>query len=273
MSETPQIPFDTSQQQVNRAYEVRRDDDTFKTPSITLYDVDYAIMYYLRERIGLKVEQNARMIDVPLVYGTGELWNQVEAKGYMRDREGKLLVPYAVITRTSMAEDDRFRRMDTNYGPAPLQIYIKNDGDGRSFENRVDLHRLTYNSKPAETYYVSVIPEFYVLEYELVLYTSFMEQLNTLVQDIIVTSHFVWGDSYQFRTVVGDVNFETINPSSGERLVKATIPLTVDARLQNEFELRKSTIQKAHSIKRVVFRSERSSFDIHAVDRFPGERG
>lgn len=268
MSETPRIPFADSPE-VNRAYEVRRDDDTFKTPSITIYDVDYAIMYYLREKIGLKVDQNGRMVDVPLIYGTGELWSQIQDRGYMRDKEGKLMVPYAVISRTSMTEDERFRRMDTNYGPLPLQIRIEYDGEARGFENRYDLYSRTDNSEPAQTYYVSVIPEFYVVEYELVMLTSYMEQLNQMVQDIIVTSHFVWGDSYKFRTVVGDISFETVNPSGGERLVKGTTTLTVDCRLQNEFELKKSTIQKAYSIKRVVFNTERSSFDLRAVDQFP----
>lgn len=268
MSQTPNIPFDDSPE-VNRAYEIRRDDDTFKTPSITIYDVDYAIMYYLREKIGLKVDQNGRMVDVPLIYGTGELWSQIQDRGYMRDKEGKLMVPYAIISRTSMAEDDRFRRMDTNYGPLPLQISIRYDGEARSFENRYDLHNRTYNSQPSETYYISVIPEFYVVEYELILLTSYMEQLNQLVQDIIVTSQFVWGDSYKFRTVVGDISFETVNPSGAERLVKGTIPLTVDCRLQNEFELKRSTIQKMYTPKRIVFKTEQSSFDFHTVTDFP----
>lgn len=268
MSETPSIPF-REEQETNRAYSTRRDDDTFKTPSITLYDVDYAIMYFLREVIKLQVEQNGRIIEVPLAYGTGELWSQIQARGFMRDKEGKLLVPYAVITRTSMSEDERFKRMDTNYGPAPLQVYMTYGTDSRTFDNIFDQTRLTYNSKFGSHVYVSVVPEFYVLEYELILYASYMEQLNQMVQDIIVTSHFVWGDSYKFRTVVGDASFETINPTGGERLVKATIGLTTDCRLQNEFELKRSTITKAFSPKKIIFSNERSSFDARIVDEIP----
>jgi len=275
MSEQPKIPFDGSLT-TNRAYEIRRDDDNYKTPAITIYDVDYAVMHYLRNNIGLRVQQMDRMVDVPLVYGTGELWNQIVSRGYARDKEGKLLAPYAVITRTSMAEDDRFRRVDTNYGAAPLQIYIgqtdsskSRPRDTRNFENQRDLHSQTYNSNPAFDYYVSVIPEFYVFEYDLILYANFMEQVNSMIQDIITTSQFVWGDSYKFRTVVVDFSFETINPTDSERLVKASTTLRVDARLQNEFELRRSTISKAYSIKRVVFRTERSSFDANVVAEFP----
>jgi hypothetical protein len=268
MNEPPKTPFGLGAD-INRGNEVRRDTDTYKTPSITIYDVDYAIMYYLRNTIGLRVEQNSRMIDVPLVYGSGELWSQVQQKGYMRDKEGKLLVPYAVISRTGMSEDERFRRVDTNLGPDPLQVYITRPTKGRSFNNTFDLHRETVNSKFSDTYYISVIPEFYVLEYELVLYTRFNEQMNSLVEAIIPASQFVWGDSYMFRTVVGDFSFETVSPSTEERIVKATTSLTVDARLQGEFELKQSTIRKRYGIKRVVFPTERSSFDIYPVDRFP----
>lgn len=281
MSEIPKIDFDRVTPP-NRAYEMRRDDDNFKTPSITIYDVDYAVMYFLRNTIGLRVEQGGRMVDVPLIYGSGELWHQVQTYGYARDKNGKTLAPYAVINRTGMTEDERFKRVDTNYGAPLLQVYIgQTDNtktrprDSRTFENQRDLHNRTYNSNPAFDYYISVMPEFYVFEYELVLYANFMEQLNTMVQDIIVTSHFVWGDSYKFRTVVGDVSFETLNSSDGERLAKASLTLTTDARLQNEFELRRSTIQKAFSIKRVVFKTERSSFDANVVSQFPekGSRG
>jgi len=268
MSETPHIPFGGAQD-INRAYSTKRDNDTFKTPSITLYDVDYAVMYFLREVIKLQVEQNGRIIEVPLAYGTGELWSQIQARGFMRDKEGKLLVPYAVITRTSMAEDERFKRMDTNYGPDPLQVYLATGRDSRTFNDIHSQHSFTYNTNPEKHVYISVIPEFYVLEYELILYASYMEQLNQMIQDIIVTSNFVWGDSYKFRTVVGDASFETINPTSGERIVKATIGLTTDCRLQNEFELKRSTITKAFSPKRVIFSNERSSFDARIVDKIP----
>lgn len=266
----PELKYTYDQTPLNRAYETRRDTDTFKTPSISIYDVDFAILHFLKNSIVLKIEENGVMIDVPIIYASAEIWSQVQKQGYLRDVNKKLMTPYALIHRSSMSEDRRFRKLDVNHAPISSNIIIT--PKERNFENQRDLHAKTQNSKPADEYYISVVPEFYQVRYDLVLYTTFVEQMNGLVQDIIVTSNFMWGDSYQFRTVVGDVQFSTINPGGQERITRASMPLTVDARLQNEFELRKSTLQKAFSIKRLVFRNERSSFDIQAVNEIPGKK-
>lgn len=271
MAETPKTQFSSMDAPINRAYETRRDTDTFKTPSITIYDVDYAIMYFLRNEIDLQVDQNEVMIDVPVVYASAEIWSQIQGRGYMRDKQGKILAPYGVIRRLSMSEDDRFKKLDVNIAPTESNIIIKPKIQ-RNFENIRDRHNELQNSNFSDEFFISVVPEFYIVEYELILYTHLVEQMNSLVQSIIPTSNFVWGDSWKFRTRVGDISFDTINPTDSERLVQATLPLTVDARFQEEFELRKSTIQKAHSVKRVVFRTDKSAFDINAVNYFPGEK-
>ena len=274
MSKDKEIPFSATDfnlnRDINRAREVRRDDDTFRTPAISIYDVDYAIMYYLKNVIDLQVEQNESMVDVPIVYASAEIWSQIQGRGYLRDKQGKILAPYGVIKRLSMSEDDRFRKLDVNYPVEGSNLKIR--PKERNFENIRDQHNKTTNSNFSEEFYISVMPEFYKVEYELVFFSYYIEQMNSIVQNIIPASNFVWGDSYKFRTFVGDISFDNINPSNSERLVKSTIPLTVDARLQSAFELRKSTIRKAYSVKRIVFRTEQSSFDINAVDKFPGER-
>lgn len=246
----------------NRAYDTRRDDDVFKTPAISIYDVDYAVYYYLSNVIKPQVEENERMVDLPFVFASGEMWGQIQSRGYMRDKNGKLLLPYGVIRRNSMTEDTRFSKLDVNQAPPSHNINIRPRLE-RNFDNIRDRHSMTTNSSPNEEYYISVMPEFYQVEYDLIIYTNLTDQLNKVVLDIIPSSKFMWGDSFKFRTQVNDFIFETINPSNSERVVKGSTTLTVDARLQNEFELRKSTIEKAYSVKRVVFRTERSSFDFH----------
>lgn len=274
MSQNKEIPFSATDfnlnRDINRAREVRRDDDTFRTPAISIYDVDYAIMYYLKNVIDLQVEQNESMVDVPIVYASAEIWSQIQGRGYLRDKQGKILAPYGVIKRLSMSEDERFKKLDVNYPVEGSNLLIR--PKERNFENIRDQHNKTTNSNFSEEFYISVMPEFYKVEYELVFFSYYIEQMNNIVQNIIPASNFVWGDSYKFRTYVGSISFDNINPSNSERLVKSIIPLTVDARLQSEFELRKSTIRKAYSVKRIVFRTEQSSFDINAVDKFPGER-
>ena len=70
----------------NRADQVRRDNDIVKTPKVTIEDVDFAIISYLRDVIKPQVIENGQTIDVPIMYANGEKWAQVQSRGFMRDR-------------------------------------------------------------------------------------------------------------------------------------------------------------------------------------------
>ena len=53
---------------LNRANEIRRDDDVVKTPKRTVYDIDYAIKWFIENEIQPQVEANGELIDVPVIY-------------------------------------------------------------------------------------------------------------------------------------------------------------------------------------------------------------
>jgi len=63
---------------------------------------------------------------------------------------------------------------------------------------------------------------------------------------------FAWGNEFnKYRTFIRSLSFETINTVGEDRLVRCTMPLTVNGTLMAEQEYRKSTIQKRYSLKRV----------------------
>jgi hypothetical protein len=73
-----------------------------------------------------------------------------------------------------------------------------------------------------------------------------------------------WGTTWKFPAYIQDYTFETVSSPGEDRIVRATLPLTVKATLLMPFELRRSTLQKRYSIKRVVFGSENESFNADA---------
>jgi hypothetical protein len=83
--------------EANRANEVRRDTDIVKTPKVTIEDVDFAIISFLRDVIKPQIIENGQTIDVPVMYANGEKWAQVQARGFMRDRKGKIMTPILSI--------------------------------------------------------------------------------------------------------------------------------------------------------------------------------
>ena len=71
-----------------------------------------------------------------------------------------------------------------------------------------------------------------------------------------------------FTTTIGDYSFETINSTGEDRIVRCQVPLEVAGILQSEYEMKESTIRKAHTVKRVDFRNEVEQEEIY-VDHKP----
>ena len=99
-----ELPLDTERdvKGKNRHLEIKRDDDNILDPSITLKDIDSAVLYYLSEELNLAVESNGETIKVPIIYGSGERWKTVQADGYYRDKNGRIQTPLIKFKRTSI---------------------------------------------------------------------------------------------------------------------------------------------------------------------------
>lgn len=255
----------------NRAYDTRRDNDSFKTPSITLYDVDYAILYFLKETMNLKLEENGKTVDIPVMYASGEVWSQIQRHGYMRDKTRKLLTPMIVLKRSSVSPDDRFPQLDvrgegrtnsllirSNRSPAVHTIFP----DIQSHD-RYDFNQETENSKRNVTYFISTVPEYIKCFYDVFIWTELNSQMNYIIESLLPQSRLVWGDEFKFTTKVGEMSIENLNDTGQDRLVRCQFQLEVDGRLLQEYELHESNITKAHSIKRFVFENELEQTEIY----------
>lgn len=244
----------------NRAYDTRRDNDSFKTPSITLYDIDYAILYFLKEKLNIQIEENGNVINVPVMYAGGETWSQIQRHGYLRDKSRKILTPIIVLRRSGILEDDRFAQLDvrTTSGANSVRI-IPN----RQNHDVYDRYQETDNSKRNSEFFIDVIPTFVKVTYDVFIWTELQTQLNSIVEKIIPQNRLIWGDTYQFVTKHGDITFETLNDTGTDRIVRATLQLEVDGRLKPEYELYESDIIKALSIKRFVFENEVEQTEIY----------
>lgn len=244
----------------NRAYDTHRDDDTFTTPSITLFDIDYAILWHLQKRIQPEVEENGKMIPVPVTMASGEKWNQIQRHGYLRDKGRKIMTPTIVLRRLSMTADLRVPKLDVAGDNNSTQIIMFPD---TQMNNTHDWIHKTHNTKKSKTYFLSVIPDHVLVSYEILIWTELQIQMNSIVEQIVPQDRMPWGDVFQFVTKIGDYSFETLNNTGEDRIIRSTIPIEVEGILQAEYELKESTIKKAHSIKRVDFINEVEQYDIY----------
>lgn len=257
----------TRNQELNRSLEIRRDDDTIRTPKCTIYDVDNAIMSYISEIIQPQIIENNNVIPVPVIYANGEKWAQIRERGYMYDQGDKLMTPAIVLKRNSITERDTLKKLDVNWNPESDNDYARNTltfENPYSKRNRYDRFSVIQGTRPRRELYVSSIPEYVDVSYDLLLWAEYTEQLNSIVEQIMPNGGFAWGTTWKFATYIQDYTFETMSSPGEDRIVRASLPLTVKATLLMPYELRRSSLQKRYSIKRVVFGSENESFNADA---------
>jgi hypothetical protein len=239
---------------LNRSEQVRRDDDILRTPKRTLYDIDYAIKWYIENEIRPQIIDQEQLLPIPVIFANGEKWDNVRKLGYIRDEKGMLQSPVIMLKRSSVVERDSVRGLDVNQVlPENVRIYKTKYNEQNRYQD--DLFPIPINQpQPSEKVYVVDIPKYVNIEYEMMLWCDFTEQMNSLIDQILPYSRYAWGnEANRFSTSLGQVSFETINTVGEDRLVRATIPLTVLGTLLSEQEVRRSTIRKAYSVKKVTF--------------------
>ena len=239
---------------LNRAEQIRRDDDIIRTAKRTLYDIDYAIKSYIENEIRPQIVDQEQNLVVPVIFANGEKWDNVRRLGYIRDEKGMLQSPVIMLKRNSVTERDSVRGLDVNHVLSEnVRIYKTKYNERNSYLDQ--LFPIPINQpQPSEKVFIADIPKYVNIEYEMMLWCDFTEQMNNLVDQIMPYSRFAWGnEANRFSTSLGQVSFETVNTIGEDRLVRATIPLTVLGTLLSEQEVRRSTLRKAYSVKKVTF--------------------
>lgn len=244
----------TPDQVLNRANQIRRDDDVVRTPKRTVYDVDYAIKWYIDNEIQPQITHQKQIISVPVIYANGEKWDNVRRLGFLRDEKGMLQSPLIMIKRNSVVERDNVKGLDVNRNPASnIRAYKQRYNERNRYED--ELFPMPINQPvDSQKIYLVDIPRYVTVEYDLMLWCDFTTQLNELIDQIMPYSRFAWGnDSNVFPVQIGSFGFEIVNTIGEDRLVRATVPLTVQAALLSSQEARTSTLRKQFSVKKVTF--------------------
>jgi hypothetical protein len=251
----------STNQGIERAQEIRRDNDTIKTPSCTIYDIDNAVLTYITDVIRPEIIENESVIPVPVMYANGEKWSQIRANGFMYDAEDRLMTPVIALKRNSITERDTMKKLDVNWNPETRDDYARNTllfENRYTKANRYDRFSVLQNSRPTRELYVSSIPEYVDVSYDLLIWAEYTEQLNSIVEQIMPTGGFAWGTTWKFITNIQDYSFETISTPGEDRVVRATLPLTTKGTLLMPYELKRSSLQKRYAVKRITFDGETS---------------
>ena len=235
----------------NRGNQLRRDTDNFKGLSVTIKDVDAAIMYYFNEVIKPSVTEKREVIKVPVMYASPERWVSIQKRGFMRDKKQQLVVPAIIFRRTGIAKNDNIPvdKMDAN---RPQNFVTMKQKYSR--ENRYDQFSRQIGMQPTEEYYNVLVPDYVTLNYDFTIWTSYIEQMNRIVERVNYTDGAYWGEpgKMRFRS-----NIESFSDASemdaGERLVKTTFSVVMYGYILPEEFNKVSTTKKQLTPKRIIF--------------------
>lgn len=234
----------------NRANEIKSTKGDVKK-SVTLFDIDYAMMTYLEDVVLPSLEDgNGKSLKIPVIYGNSERWKGSRRDGVYRDTHGKVQLPLMMIRRTSIAKDDTMPMLNRHVSYPTITKYSK--------DNRYDrFTALGGNVKPKLELYNITMPEYVELNYECMCWTSFTEQLNVVIEALNYTSQY-WGDKdkFKFRTSISDYNVINEVGEGAERINRVEFNLVVKAYLLPEKFDGESTTKKSISTKRIVMSTE-----------------
>ena len=213
----------------NRGEDISRKNDNIKDISVDLEDLDNAIKYYFDNTIKPTVIQNDTRMAVPVIYGSAEKWKSVQNDGFYRDKNGKIMVPLIMYTRTNIEKNRTLgNKLDGN------KAHLFNVFETRyNKKNVYDNFSILTNRIPSKQYYVSVVPDYVTVTYNCILFTNFVEQNNKLIEAIEFASDAYWGDfkRWHFRTKIDSFAVTTVLEQDNDRAAKTTFTLTLNGYL------------------------------------------
>ena len=233
----------------NRAKQIKSETGDVKQ-SITLFDIDYAMMSYLEDTVLPKLDNNGKSLKIPVIYGNSERWNGARRQGVFRDAKGKLQLPLMMIRRNTVSKDETMPHLRRGVYYQTISKYSK--------DNRYDHFSILGSAvKPKKELYNILMPEFVEITYECMVWTAYTEQLNEVIEALNYTGQY-WGDKekFKFRTQVTDYNVVNEVGDGTERINRVEFNLVTKAYLLPEKFDGESPIKKSLSVKRVVVATE-----------------
>jgi hypothetical protein len=204
-------------------------DDTVQDVSVSLMDMDSTIMYYFENVIKPTVIENGETIKVPIMYSSPERWYAIQRSGFMRDSKRQVILPVIAFRRTGMEKDTTIAvdKMD----PEDPKLHYTFEKKYTQ-KNRYDNFSVQQGIIPQREYYNVAIPDYMILSYDFIIWTSYIEQMNKLIERINWSAGAYWGEPnrMRFRTNIESYTDAT-EVADKERVVRTEFSVTLNGYL------------------------------------------
>lgn len=238
---------------VNRGYQYSRSKkDKVKNITVTLKDIDSAVIYYLENVIRPSVEDNGENLKVPIVYGSMERWKSIKRDGFLRDKKGKTITPLIMFKRNTIDVNKNMPidKLDAN-NPHMFYTFEKKFSKNNIYD-RLDAQIGVISQRQ---YYNVSMPDYVTLNYSFTIWTSYIKQMNGIIEKLNYSDGAYWGDpeKMRFRSIIDSFDDAT-EIGDTERLVRTNFNLTIMGYLLSEKDNdNKPTTNKFLTPQKVTF--------------------
>lgn len=232
--------------------------DFTKNYSVTLEDVDTSIINFVKNIIRPSFKENNETFKVPVMYGNEERWVAARKRGILKDRNGTLLLPLIMLKRTEVSKNSDFiNGMEHDLNRNSDQFVVSQQW---SKTNQYDRFAVLQGQMPITEFSVTTPPNFVNINYEFVLWTNFISQMNSLVEAFTEFNNQYWGEGQErkFFSLIENISDASEMNRNGERFIKSTFSVNSRASLlpedYNSVVTNKiSNLQKTRSVGKVNF--------------------
>ena len=203
---------------MSRGLARKRTTDNVKNIEVTLMDHDAAIMYSFTNVIQPTVQEAGETIKVPILYANPERWKTIRKTGYLRDKKRQLITPLIVFRRSTLQKDESLPmdKLDAN-DPKNFYTFERKYTD----KNRYDKFNVQRGLLKSKEYYTVAMPDYVTMTYECIIWTPYIEQMNSIVEKVNYSDGAYWGEPGKFKFKVNIDNFEnTTEMADSERIIK-----------------------------------------------------
>ena len=231
--------------ETNRANQISIEKEVQR--SVNLIDIDTTIADYMVNTIIPELDENGSPIKVPLIYGNSERWNNARKDGYLRDVRGRIQIPLVMFKRNSIERDTSITNFKDGVTMPSIQKYSK--------RNKYERFSLQNGANPSYEQYDVAMPSYVTVTYEVMIWTSFTEHMNKIVEQFQYATDRYWGskDGFKFRTRIETFDNQQEVGEGTERIIRTVFTMVVNAYLLPEQHANKPTTKKTFTAKRVVF--------------------
>jgi hypothetical protein len=163
---------------------------------------------------------------VRTIYAHPERWKSVQADGFLRDNNGQIIVPIIMFKRDTV---EKARGLGNKIDGNTIALY-QIMGQAYNPRNAYDQFDVINNRIPSKQYYVSTVPDYLTITYNVIIFTNFVEQNNKIVEAFEFASDSYWGDAdrWKFRASIDSFSTTTIMENGSDRVAKSTFNIKVN---------------------------------------------